>query len=32
VAPGDYGLVAAPLAFEVLDASPVRALLIRQWR
>jgi len=32
VAPGDYGLVAAPLAFEALDASPVRALLIRQWR
>jgi arylformamidase len=29
VEPGDYGLVAAPLAFESLDASPVRALLIR---
>ena len=30
VEPGDYGLVAVPLAFESLDASPVRALLIRQ--
>ncbi|MGH9368970.1 MAG: cyclase family protein [Thermoanaerobaculia bacterium] len=29
VEPGDYGLVAAPLAFESLDASPVRAVLIR---
>jgi arylformamidase len=29
VEPGDYGLVAAPLAFEALDASPVRAVLIR---
>jgi arylformamidase len=32
VAPGDYGLVAVPLAFETLDASPVRAVLIRQWK
>ncbi len=32
VEPGDYGLVAVPLAFETLDASPVRAVLIRQWR
>ena len=30
VTPGDYGLVAAPLAFRDLDASPVRAILIRQ--
>lgn len=30
VAPGDYTLVAAPLAFEDLDASPVRAFLIRE--
>jgi arylformamidase len=30
VEPGDYGLVAVPLAFENLDASPVRAVLIRQ--
>jgi arylformamidase len=30
VAPGDYGLVAVPLAFRDLDASPVRAVLIRQ--
>lgn len=29
VEPGDYGLVAVPLAFESLDASPVRAVLIR---
>ena len=29
VEPGDYGLLAAPLAFEALDASPVRAVLIR---
>jgi len=29
VEPGDYGLVAVPLAFETLDASPVRAVLIR---
>ena len=28
VEPGDYGLVAVPLAFENLDASPVRAVLI----
>jgi arylformamidase len=26
---GDYGLIAVPLAFESLDASPVRAVLIR---
>ena len=32
VEPGDYGLVAVPLAFEELDASPVRAVLIRQSR
>jgi arylformamidase len=30
VEPGDYGLVAVPLAFESLEASPVRAVLIRQ--
>lgn len=30
VEPGDYGLVAVPLAFELLDSSPVRAVLIRQ--
>jgi arylformamidase len=30
VEPGDYGLVAVPLAFESLDASPVRAILVRQ--
>ena len=30
VEPGDYGLVAVPLAFEALEASPVRAVLIRQ--
>jgi arylformamidase len=29
VEPGDYGLVAVPLAFESLDASPVRAVLVR---
>jgi arylformamidase len=28
--PGDYTLVAVPLAFEDLDASPVRAILIRK--
>jgi arylformamidase len=32
VEPGDYGLTAVPLAFEALDASPVRAVLIRRWR
>jgi arylformamidase len=32
VEPGDYGLVAVPLAFQQLDASPVRAILIRQRR
>lgn len=30
VEPGDYGLVAVPLSFQRLDASPVRAILIRQ--
>ena len=29
VDPGEYGLVAVPLAFEALDASPVRAVLVR---
>jgi arylformamidase len=29
VAPGDYQLVALPLRFDALDASPVRAILIR---
>ncbi|HMF08654.1 MAG TPA: cyclase family protein [Thermoanaerobaculia bacterium] len=29
VEPGDYGLVALPLAFRELDASPVRAILIK---
>jgi arylformamidase len=28
--PGDYTLLAAPLAFEDLDASPVRAVLVRK--
>jgi len=31
VAPGDYGLVAVPLAFDSLDSSPVRAVLIRSF-
>ena len=30
VEPGDYRLIAVPLAFEDLDASPVRAFLIRE--
>lgn len=29
IEPGDYGLVAVPLAFRDLDASPVRAVLIK---
>jgi arylformamidase len=29
VEPGDYGLIAVPLAFRDLDASPVRAILIK---
>ncbi len=29
VEPGDYGLVALPIAFRDLDASPVRAILIK---
>ena len=31
VAPGDYQLVALPLKFSGLDASPVRAVLIEGW-
>ena len=31
VTPGDYQLVALPLKFAALDASPVRAILIEGW-